>query len=131
MMKNNFFNFLKKLIYFSLITGGVAFLAARFFVPDKYLTPVLPYLFLFFFAITSGVYYFILKSFEKKFSRFISLFMLGTVVKLLLYFVVLVIYVFKYRYDAVNFIVSFFILYVLYTVFEIFSVLPYTGAKKE
>ncbi|MCK9617589.1 MAG: hypothetical protein M0R21_07105 [Lentimicrobiaceae bacterium] len=121
-MKSQFAVFLKRLIIFSLIVAFVA-IAALYFIPDAYVSPALPWLFIFFVLFTAGVYSVLLKTTKNKFSTFFRYFMIATLGKLLLYLVIIVIYALLYRDDAVNFIISFFIAYLLFTAFEVVSVL--------
>ncbi len=124
-MKSVYLNFLKKIIIFSVAFALICY-AVGYFLPAGYVTPVLPYLFVFFFSVTLAVHYVLLKASEKRFSKFTTYFMLATFLKLMLYIAVLLIYVLLNRLDAIPFIITFFILYVFYTVFEVISILSYS-----
>jgi len=124
-MKSVYLNFLKRIIIFS-IAFALIFFTVGYFLPAEYITPALPYLFLFFLSVTLVVHYVLLKASEKRFSKFTTYFMLATFLKLMLYIAVLIIYVLLNRFDAIPFIITFFILYVFYTVFEVISILSYS-----
>ena len=124
-MKSVYLNFLKRIIIFSVAFALICF-TVGYFLPAEYITPALPYLFLFFLSITLVVHYVLFKASEKRFSKFTTYFMLATFLKLMLYIAVLLIYVLLNRSDAIPFIITFFILYIFYTVFEVISILSYS-----
>ncbi len=117
-MQNHLYNFGKKLIIFTIIFAIAGFLVT-YVLPDQYITPVLPYLFLFFFSVTLLIHYILLKLKAKKESAFIRMFMLLTFAKLLFFLFILIIYAFIYRNDAIAFIIDFFVLYFFFTIFEV------------
>ena len=120
-----FMKFLKGLTIYTAIIGIVT-IGFVFLLPEKFITPVLYYILIFFYSVTLIMYYVLLKASEKRFSKFTTYFMLATFLKLMLYIAVLLIYVLLNRLDAIPFIITFFILYVFYTVFEVISILSYS-----
>ncbi len=124
-MKSVYLNFLSRLFAFSLIFGIIA-LSISYFVPKNLLTPTLPYLFPFFFAVTLIIHYLLLKAYERKHSRFITSFMLVIFLKLFFYLSIMVVYVLINKTDAMRFIITYFIFYVFYTTFEVVSILSYS-----
>ena len=128
-MKSVYLNFLKRIIIFSVAFALICFIVG-YFLPAGFITPALPYLFIFFFSVTLAVHYILLKASEKRFSKFTTYFMLATFLKLMLYIAVLLIYVLLNRSDAIPFIITFFILYIFYTVFEVISILSYSKSRK-
>ncbi len=115
-----FFSFTRNLI---LYTGIIAVLAIiiNHYLPFRWRTPALPYLILLFFSINIVIHYVLLKASEKKISGFVNYYLVTTLVKLSLYILVLVVYIYWHRSDALAFGVTFFILYLLYTLFEVYS----------
>ncbi|MCF8369588.1 MAG: hypothetical protein K9G76_11135 [Bacteroidales bacterium] len=109
---------MKKLIVFTIICV-LGVYGIVYFIPGKYVTPTLPFLLVFFFAVTILIHFILLKVSTKKAINFINVFMLLTLGKLMLFLSIILAYVFINREDAVNFVMSFFILYVLFTVFEV------------
>jgi hypothetical protein len=124
-MKSTYITFLRNILIFSAILGAVAIIL-YFFLPRQMITPVLPYLFFFFTAISLISYYILLGSLNAKMSRFVNAFLLSTIVKLIIYIGVMIIYVLMNRLDAVPFMIAFFILYLLYTVFEVVHMIALT-----
>lgn len=120
--------FIVNLLVFSVMLGAITY-ALSFFLPENYFSPVLPFLFPFFFAVTIIVFGFLIKSAGNKFNRFVNRFMMATFLKLMIYMAVLVAYVFTHKYDAIPFILSFFILYVAYTFFEVIALLRFTRTE--
>ena len=113
-----------RLLVFTFVLACIAF-ALAYFLPAKNITPVLFFLFPFFFSSSALVFNFLVKSTQQKFNRFVNRFMMATFVKLMAYLAILVTYVFTYKSDAVPFIFAFFILYLTYTVFEVVEMLKY------
>jgi hypothetical protein len=129
-MTSDLNKFIVHLFVFSALLGFIAF-GLSYILPANYFSPVLPLLFPFFFSMTIIVFNYLLKSREKKFSQFVNRFMLTTFIKLMAYLAVLLAYVFTHKSDAVPFILSFFILYVAYTVFEVVKMLKLSNRGKK
>ncbi|MBM3404762.1 MAG: hypothetical protein FJY10_07725 [Bacteroidetes bacterium] len=123
-MRTPFTRFLNKLIIFTIIIAAVGFLL-RFFLPAGWISPAFPYLVLLFFSLTLIVHAILIRISGMKFSGFQRNFLLLTMLKLLFLALVMVIYVFINRTDAVSFGVLFLALYIFYSVFEIVSLLSH------
>lgn len=121
-MNSAYLKFLKHILVFTLIPVSIALIVWWFF-PKINCSPALPFLFPFFIASSLISYSFLLKSMKKKFIRFVNAFLLTTTIKLFLYISVMIVYVLMHRNDAFMFILSFFILYLFYTVFEVTFIL--------
>jgi len=117
--------FFLRLSIFSLGLIVIAFLL-RTLLPEGSLPAVLPYLFILFFVVTLAVHWIVLKISELKPARFVSYFMLATFGKMVIYFIAVLVYVFTRKEQVLPFILSFFILYIFYTVFEVISILGQT-----
>lgn len=129
-MKIIYIDFLKKLLIYSFILGGAGALAV-YFLPASFISPALPFLFVFFIAVTLIVHLILLNVAKKKTGGFVNLFMLLTFGKLLFFLTIILAYALLNRSDAVRFIISFFILYIFYTAFEVVLSLSHTKVKKE
>jgi hypothetical protein len=110
--------------------GVIAIILAQL-IPAKNISPVLPLMFPFFILLTIAGFYVVTKETKNIFSNFINRFMLATFGKMFLSIIVLLAYVFAYREDAVPFIISFFLLYIFFSIFEAIALLkyPYSGKK--
>jgi len=113
-----FVRFIRSLFLFSFIVALFS-LGAMFVLPLKYITPMLPVLVIFFLVTGISVFYFFSKAVTKRFSMFTNYFMIATTLKILIYLAVIVIYALVRRYDAITFIITFFLLYLFYTAFEV------------
>jgi hypothetical protein len=117
--------FLRRLLYFSILLGLV-FTGIYFLVSKKFITPVYPFLFLFFMIITSGGYYFLIRATRQQFVKFVNYYLLITALKLLLFIGVIFSYCLLNKADAIAFAASFFVLYFCYSVFEVVNLVSYS-----
>ncbi len=126
-MKSPFTIFIKKLLIYTLIIGFLSLVLA-FFLPDKIVSPAMPFLLLFFLIVNAVTMNIVLKTLAKKTSRFVNFFMISIFAKLMLYILIIVVYAIADVGDIVSFIITFFIYYLAFTVFELFAILK---AQKE
>lgn len=120
-MKLAFNIFIKKLIIFTLLLGLLSYLV-EYLIPKQFVTPAMPFLLIFFFAITAFTFYLALKAFTQKTSRYANFFMISVFLKLLLYVSIIIIYAFINTGDIISFIITFFIFYIFFTSFETFAI---------
>ena len=90
-----------------------------FFLLPRFTSPALPWLVLLFIFTTYILFNILLKASEKKFNLFANYFMIASMLKIFLLILVISTYAFLYREDAIRFTVSLFVLYLIYTVFEV------------
>jgi hypothetical protein len=109
--------------------AGIMALALYFILPSTWFSSSLPFLFVFYYACSLISYILLDRSIRKKINRFISVFMLTTAVKLFLYVAVMIIYAFVNRKDAIPFLLNFFVLYLVYTVFEVIQTVTLTRSS--
>jgi len=93
------------------------------YAPEKYYTAAFPFLLVFFLLSTLIIYHYMFKAVEKRPARFVNIFMLTTMLKLLAYMAVMVTYALLNREDARAFVITFFILYVVFTSVEVIALL--------
>jgi hypothetical protein len=117
-MRFNLVTFLRQLIIFTLIIGAAGFGIVQF-IPAQYITPTLPYLYVFFFSVTILVHYTLLLVSKKRTLQFSNYFMLLTFGKLIFFLSIILVYFLLNRDDVLPFAIAFFILYILFTVFEV------------
>lgn len=123
-----FNNFLKKILILTGITALVM-VSAWFFIPG-YLSPALPFLMAFFLA-GSIVSFKILYKKANEPQKFVTGFLAHSIIRLMLYLIVIVSYAILYREDAIKFIIGFFILYLIFTVFEVIQFIALTKNKSK
>ncbi|MCB2220933.1 MAG: hypothetical protein KQI35_11105 [Bacteroidetes bacterium] len=126
----NYYVFLKKLIVYTLILGALGY-GIAYFLPKEFITPTLPFLYVFFFSATMIIHYILLRVSQKKTSGFINYFMLLTFGKLIFFLTIILVYALVFRDDAIPFIISFFILYFFFTLFEIIQSLKHNKSGKK
>ncbi len=120
--KKAFYAFLRALIVTTLVVASISALI-YWSIPNEYYTKAFPFLLGFFFLATLMMYHFMLKALEKRPARFVNAFMLTTLVKLLGYMTIMIVYALINKEDGRAFIIAFFVLYVVYTVVEVVSLL--------
>lgn len=98
-------------------------LAIYLWLPKVNITPVYPYIVLFFYGITIIIFRILDKTKKEKISKFTNTYMLVNFGKLILFSVLVFVYAFFNRSDAVPFIITFFVYYLLFSFYEIFSLL--------
>jgi len=124
-MKKKFLNFLTKLLLLTLLAGLLAFILNYLF-PQRVITGVFPYMLALFFVVTAIVHYVLLRITTLKPAKFVSYFMLATFLKLMNYMIVVVVYVLIVKQGILSFVINFFVLYIIYTIFEVVSILSQT-----
>ena len=117
-MNNDIRVFLNQLLVLTALLGAVI-VAFMLLAPKELISPTLPFLLIFHAASTLVSFMYIQKRTKNAPNRFIQAYLGNTTFKLLLYVAILFIYALNNLSDAVNFIISFFILYVIYTIFEV------------
>ncbi len=110
---------------FSIIAVAILILSILidFFVPKIKISAMYPYILLFLYLVTLGIFKMIAKSMENRLSRFANTYMLANFGKLILFTGIIVLYAFLNRDDAISFMLTFFIYYFIFTGFEILSLL--------
>jgi len=108
----------------SLITvlAGLAIYTTQSFKPE-FIHTLLPYFLIYFFIISFSFHYVLLKASEKDIKKFIPYFMGANGIKLMIYLFTLLIVVLIDRAEAIPFIIGFFALYLIYTIFEVITFL--------
>ena len=120
--KDTLLRFVKSVVVTTvlLVIIGVIFYALA---PGDYYTPAFPYLLGFFMLASVVVYHFLLRALEKRPGRFVNTFLLTTMAKLFIYLGAMITYALFNRDDAMAFIVTFFIMYIVYTIVEVSALL--------
>lgn len=118
-------SFKKFIIHVTLLTVllGVLAISLQYLFPGISLPDLTVYIFLFFYLVTNLVHFGLLKASEKRAVLFVRYFMVLTVLKLFLYLIFVMLLIFFNRDEAVHIAVSFFVLYLFYTSYEIIAIL--------
>jgi general stress protein CsbA len=80
--------------------------------------------------LTGVLHYSNVRASAKKASKFATGFLMATGIKMMIYLVLITTYVLLHPEKASVFLISFFILYILYTAFEVLSILKHLRSEK-
>lgn len=118
---NNFKIFIKNLTITSFIASCIYLI---FFIIDKnHYLAIFPFVIIFFYVITLSVHYFLSKSLKDRIAKFSVNFMITTTIKLIIYASFVIIYLLFNKNEAITFVVFFIINYLIFTIFEVVSIL--------
>ena len=121
--------FLIRLIYLTLIVYGLGFVVFRFLFPaDFYL--FFAFLPLIFYAVNTVFHGTLIAASHLEMRKFTQRFLTVFGIKIMLLLVFIITYAYFNPEKAVPFLVTFFILYVIYTTFEIISIVRYQQRKR-
>lgn len=115
-------SFLIQLLGITLISE-FAVMVWMFAMSAQYITPTLWGIPLFFAIITLLIHKTFIGALDLNPRQFVTRYMLITTVKLLSFLAILFVYVLVNRDDALNFVISFFLFYIIYAGFEAVSVI--------
>lgn len=121
--------FIIKIAIISAALTIIGWLVFTQLIPQFYL-PVLPFLLLFFIIVTIVVHAFQLQQAKKNMAKFARNNMLITFFKLFFYLTVAIAYVAFDTKNAMIFVVCFMLLYLIFTVFEVTSLINETQGNK-
>ena len=121
-MIDSFKNFTRGFTIFSVVILLIS-LAVYIWIPVVHITPAYPYVVLFFYGFTIIIFRLLNKTKETKLSKFANTYMLVNFGKLILFTIIIFVYAYFKRTDAVSFIITFFIYYLLFTSYEIITLL--------
>lgn len=115
-------NYTLRLLIFSALIAIIAAILYSTVLTSFYL-PVFPYVLLFFTLISFLSHYIIVKAGKSRITKFSTSFMGISSLKLFLYLIFIIVYLLIDKTNALVFVLTFFIIYLLFTVFETSSLL--------
>lgn len=122
-------SFLVRLIYLTLIVYGLGFVAFQFLFPSEFYL-FFAFLPLIFYAVNTIFHGTLLAASHLEMSKFTQRFLTVFGVKIMLLLAFIITYAYFNPEKAVPFLITFFILYVIYTTFEIISIVRYQQRKR-
>jgi hypothetical protein len=125
MMRKKYRQFILRITILSLGLGLMTYVLDRL-LPERTIPGAWPYLILLFYVIGALVHFILLRITALNPRKFVSYFMLATFFKLMNYLIVIVVYTFYVKKGILPFIISFFILYIIYSVFEVATFITQT-----
>ena len=123
-------SFIAKLAGLTLIASLVGWLVFSLLLPQYYL-PIFPWLMLFFFLFTLIIHAYQLNLSKKDFGKFTRSNMLITFVKLIVYSVLAVLYIALDKENALPFVICLFLLYLIFTFFEVVELSKISRSQKQ
>jgi hypothetical protein len=125
-------NFIKNITVISIVLILTGWLIFSQFIPQYYL-PVFPFLLVFFVVIAVAIHAYQLQLAKNNMAKFTRSNMIITFLKLFLYSAVAIVYIAVDTKNAKVFVICFLLLYVVFTIFEVFSLLKISAntIKKE
>jgi len=121
-MNKLFVQFARGLTIYTLIITLMS-VAVYYGLPAVKITPVYLYVIAFMYAINFLLLGKLSQAIQNKPNRFINTYMLLNFGKLFLYIAIIGVYVYLYRNDAFSFTITFFVYYILFTVYEVMGLL--------
>ncbi len=113
----------------AMILGSGLLLFNTVFV--SYYFGFFPYLVLFFLIVNAAFFFFFFKSIKKSDTQFIRIFMGAAGIKILLYFLIVLIYILAKPQYAIPFSITLLLLYFIFTAYDLFVMLKLMKRKKE
>jgi len=112
-------------VHLALITLLLAILSGLtfYYLPAQYQTRAWPFLLTFLFITNIILFTLFLKVYQKKTSSYANYFMMATVIKLLVYLTIIIVYLIYHPEEAKAFLLSFLVYYLVFTFVEVRSVL--------
>jgi len=126
----NMKSFIAKLTVLTLAIALVGWLFFSMFLPEYYL-PVFPWLLIFFYAFTLAVHAYQVNLSKKDLGKFTRSNMLITFVKLVVYSAAAIIYIAFDKENAFPFVICLFLLYFVYTFFEVAEITKLSRSHKK
>lgn len=111
-----------------LTTGGI--LLFRAYLSNYYFS-FFPFLILIFLFVNSVVFFIFYRSLNKSNNQFIRGFMLSTIIKLMTYLILVLVYVLSFPKSAIPFAITLSVLYIVYTAYDLYIMLSLLKRKKE
>lgn len=117
--------FIINIVLISVVLALTGWLIFSQFIPQYYL-PVFPFIIVFFAVTSVAIHAYQLQLAKKDMAKFTRSNMIVTFLKLFLYSAVAIIYIAVDSQNARVFVINFVLLYIVYTVFEVLSLLKIT-----
>jgi len=123
-----FIRFLFKLFILVVVIGLTAIMVLKTSY-SQFIIPVFWYMLGGIACLTAFMHFSLLQISEKSAQKFSSRFMMVSGIKMIIYLIFITIYVFTFTDQAKVFLISFFILYITFTAFEVVQIMLYLKRK--
>jgi hypothetical protein len=122
--------FIRGLTYYTLGIGIVSY-GIRHFADQIPISTSYLFILIFLYMVTLAILWVLNNNLKNKLSRFANAFMLLNFGKIMLFALIMFGYAYFNREDAVSFIITFFVYYLLYTFYEVFVLLRMNRSTEE
>lgn len=121
--------YIQNLVVVIFVVSIIAWLVFSKIIPQYYL-PVFPFIILFYALVSASVHAYLVRLATKNMGKFTRSIMAITFLKLFIYSAVAIFYISIDKENAKIFVVEFMSLYVVFTIFEVFSLLNIASNNK-
>jgi hypothetical protein len=90
----------------------------------QYYQFIFPFILLFIFLFTTIIHVILLKAARKELNKFTTWFLMLTGIKIIVYLLIMIVYLVISGKDAAPFLITFLFIYLVFTIFEVISILP-------
>ena len=118
------------LVLLSILLGIGGFLLFRAYLSAYYFS-FFPFLILIFLVVNSVVFFIFYRTLHKSGNQFIRGFMLSTIIKLMTYLILVLVYVLSFPKSAISFAITLSVLYIVYTAYDLYIMISLLKRKKE
>lgn len=122
-------SFIIKTLTLAILLIGIEYLLSLYLYPNTHV-PLFIVIVCFLFAVTNLIHYKLLKVAEKNVNKFNPYFLGLNMIKMFIYFIAVLTYLWFYREYAPEFLISFFVVYVCFSVLEVVEVTCIVKRKK-
>jgi hypothetical protein len=113
----------------SLLLVFISLMVSLIF-PALHISPAYPFILIFFYVITLLIILILGKSMQKRVGYFVNSYMIVTFVKLIFFSLVIIVYLISNKADAIPFVVTFFVYYLFYAIFEVVALRQMSESAK-
>jgi hypothetical protein len=125
-----FIRYVKRLLIITAVLC-VAAIGYHLLAPGHFQNPLMFHLLGFFFLIMVISHYISIRVIGGDLQKFIRIYMLSAMSRLLLYMAFILIYIFRNPHNTMNFVFTFFVFYVVFTTFEVREISSSIGKKSK
>lgn len=114
----SFSSYIKRLLIVAAVLCVIS-IGYNLLTPLRFQNPFTFYLLGFFFLVMASSHYFVVKTVGVNIQKLIRVYMISAVSRLFIYLMIILAYIFKNPQGILNFVLTFFVFYVVFTSFEV------------
>ncbi len=121
--------FLKRTTFLTAILFLAGYIIYTQFIPKLY-NSILPFILIFFYFLTNLVHFYLLRIAGKNMRKFTAHFMATNFIKMFIYLIFAIVFVWFHREHAKVFLANFLIIYIAFSVMEVYEITRVVRQKK-